>query len=110
MKVTVKDYTVQVTNDIAQKASIFLRLAAEDIVRNSTPNTPMKTGALRQGVLKETLGLKGKVAWQKDYAAKMEEMQFKNYTTPGTGKDYAKNAVHETIAGTKSILSSSGLI
>ncbi len=110
MKVIVKDYTVKITNDLTQKASIFLRLASEDIVKNSTPNTPMKTGELRRGVLKETLGLKGKVVWQKNYAAKMEEMQFKNYTTPGTGKDYAKNAVHKTIAGTKSILSSSGLI
>ncbi len=110
MKVTVKDYTVEITNDFAQKASIFLRLASEDIVENSTPNTPMKTGQLRRSVLKETLGLKGKVTWAKNYAAKMEEIQFKNYTTPGTGKDYAKNAVHETIAGIKSILSSSGLI
>ena len=110
MKVIVKDYTVQVTNELAQKASIFLRLAAEDIVKNSTPNTPMKTGQLRRSVLKETLGLKGKVAWQRDYAAKMEEIQFKNYTTPGTGKDYAKNAVHETIEGTKELLTNSGLV
>lgn len=110
MSVSITDNHPVISNETTQKASIFLRQVAEEIVRISTPGTPMKTGALRRSVLKEVLGLKGKVQWNKEYAAKMEEVQFKNYTTPGTNKDFAKNAVFEVANKTGGIAKSSGLI
>lgn len=110
MTVRVIDNHPKIQNDTSQKASIFLRQVADKIVTISTPNTPMKTGELRRGVLKQVLGLKGKVEWKKDYAAKMETVQFKNYTTPGTGVDFAKNAVNEVAGETGGIARSSGLI
>lgn len=110
MKVIVKDYTVKVSNDLAQKASIFIRLAGEEIVDVSKDNTPMKTGALRRDVLKETLGTKGKVVWTKDYASKQEEIQHKRYTTPGTGPHFAKNAVNQVVQNTEKLAKNSGLI
>lgn len=110
MKVTIHDYTVNVGNNLTQKASIFIRLMADYIQEVADPNTPKRTGLLRKNVLKQTLGLKGKIMWNQDYAAKMEEVQFKNYTTPGTNKDFAKNAVHEGVQNTDKILKNSGLI
>ncbi len=92
--------SVKITNNmpsiLAEKkrnGSVFLREVADRIHRESTPNTPMKTGRLRMDVVKSILGLKGTIVWGKNYAAKMEEIAFRNYTTPGTGKDFAKNAV-----------------
>lgn len=110
MSVTIQDFTPQIINDMTQKASIFLRQSAEEIVQISTPNTPMKTGQLRRSVLKEVLGLKGKVQWKKDYAAKMETVQFKNYTTPSTGPHFAESAVEQVAKKTGGIAKSSGLI
>lgn len=92
-----------------QKASIFLRSIAEQIVAASTPKTPMKTGRLRMDVVKQVLGLRGKIIWGKNYAIYQEEKQFKNYTTAGTGPHYAKDAVSEIIAKTSVVARQSGL-
>ena len=110
MKVTIIDNTPQIGEMLKQKASIFLRVTADAIVNLSTPNTPKKTGRLRMDIVKSVLGLNGKVVWGKNYAAKMEEVQFKNYTTSGTGPDFAKNAVNEVAGKTSGIAKVSGLI
>ena len=45
MSYTIEDNNKSIYQDTAQKASIFLRQIGEEIVRMSTPITPMKTGA-----------------------------------------------------------------
>ncbi len=110
MTVRITDNHPKIQNDTSQKASIFLRQVADKIVTISTPNTPMKTGELRRGVLKQVLGLKGTIKWQKDYAVYQEDKQHKNYTTPGTGPHFALNAVTEAVKDTGIIANRSGLI
>lgn len=110
MSVKITHYTQQIRNDIRQKASIFLRLMSEDIVKESTPNTPKKTNRLRLDTLRQVLGLSGKVIWTKKYAAIQENKQHKNYTTPGTGPHYALNAVKKSITKTSSIAKTAGFI
>ncbi|MFA9228861.1 MAG: hypothetical protein ACEQR7_10625 [Agathobacter rectalis] len=108
--VRITDNTLHVGSDIAQKASIFLRTAAERIVIESTPNTPLKTSRLRNDILKQALGLNAKITWSKKYAAFQEEKQYAHYTTAGTGPHYALNAVKKIVADTMSIARSVGLI
>ncbi len=110
MSVKVTDNTAAVTSLLTQKASIFLRVAAEEIVSVSQKATPKKSGRLRMDTLKQVLGLSGKVVWQKGYAARQETTQFKNYTTPGTGPHFAENAVKAVSEKTGVIAKKSGLI
>lgn len=105
-----QDNTGYVLNTLSQKASIFLRAMAEEVVNIADPKTPKKTGRLKSDVLKQVLGLKGKIVWSKEYAAIQEIKQFSKYTTPGTGPHYAENAVRETIDKTQKIAKSSGLL
>jgi len=109
MSVRVTDHTVSFENIATQKANVFLRLMAEEIVSISEPSTPKKVGNLRRDVLKQVLGLRGKVEWRKRYALIQEKKQFRNYTTAGTGPHYAENAVFEAIKRVDSIARRSGL-
>ncbi len=97
MSVRIIDKTPQVNQDIKTKASIALRLIASAIIVESTPKTPKRRGDLRQNVLKQVLGLTGKVAWNQDYAIFQESKQFKRYTTAGTGPHFAENAVAKVV-------------
>lgn len=110
MSVKVTDNTINITKRITQKSNIFLRTLAEDVVKTSNRKTPKREGFLRRDVVKQVLGLKGKIEWRKDYAEKMETVQFANYTTPGTGPHYAEDAVKKTIKQTSSIARRVGLI
>jgi len=110
MSVKINDHTDQVKGNIFQKASIFLREMADEMINISTPKTPKKTGRLRMDIVRSVLGLNGQVKWGKNYAARMEEHQFRNYTTPGTGKDYAKNAAKMLPGRTKTIAQKVGLV
>ena len=110
MAYKIKDNTSMVLNDFRVKSSIFLRTFAEQVVNDSEKKTPKREGNLRRDVLKQVLGLSGKIIWNKNYAAKMEEIQFRNYTTPGTGPNFAKNAIHNMLKNTLTIAKSSGLI
>lgn len=109
MSVKVTDHTVSVEQNISQKANVFLRLMAEEIVNISEPKTPKKLGNLRRDVIKSVLALKATIAWRKKYASVQEEKQFRNYTTPGTGPHYARNAVNEAIKRVDSIARRAGL-
>lgn len=111
MTVTVKidDKSRAVDTAITTKANIFLRFVADDIIKNSTPKTPKKTGRLRMDILKQVLGLKGKVLWGKNYAIYQETKQFRHYTTSGTGPHYAENGVKKTVQNTNQIAKSAGL-
>lgn len=103
MSVKITDNMPQIMAEKKRNGSIFLREVADRIHRESTPNTPMRTGRLRMDIVKSILGLKGTIVWGKNYAAKMEEKVFRNYTTPGTGKDFAKNAVLKVSKETQTI-------
>lgn len=106
----ITDNTSSVVSNIKQRGSVFLRNVAEEIVSESTSRTPKKTGELRRDVLKQVLGLKGKVAWNKKYASIQETKQFRNYTTPGTGPKFAENAVRKVVGKANVIAKRSGLI
>lgn len=110
MKVKVIDYTQKVINNTTQNAGIFLRMLAEDVIRTSTPNTPMKTGLLRRNTSKEVLGLKARIKWLVHYAIYQENKQFTNYTTPGTGPHFAENAVNKVASEAESIMRKAKLI
>lgn len=110
MGFTAHDNTGPIYNQTKQRASIFLRTAAEQIVQSSTPGTPRKQGNLRQDVLKVVSGLKGRVEWRKGYAEYQERgsrkdgsRRVRNYTTPGTGPHYAQNAVERIVGLTANI-------
>lgn len=103
------DRTSSVISTIQQRGSVFLRNVAEEIVSESTPRTPKKTGQLRRDILKQVLGLKGKVVWNKRYASIQETKQFRNYTTPGTGPKFAENAVRKVVGKANVIAKRSGL-
>lgn len=108
--VNITDNTPQIKSDIAQKASIFLRLAADAVMDIAEPNTPKKRGNLRRDVVRQVLGLNGKIVWGKNYAKFQETKQFKNYSTPGTGPHFARNAIYEMIKKTGNLGKKAGLI
>lgn len=106
----VTDNTNNIINQLSQKASIFLRLMADEIINISTPITPKKSGRLRMDVVKQVLGLKGKVIWGKNYGVYQETKQFKNYTTSGTGPHFAQKGAEGGIGKTQSVAQRSGLL
>ena len=89
------------------KVAIANRLIIEDVHRTSLPKTPMNDSKqLRRNVTKTVVPetYTGTIIWRQCYAAYQERGMradgthvIKNYTTPGTGKDFAKNAVKKTI-------------
>lgn len=108
--VRVTDNTKNIFNDIQQKASIFLRVMADEIVTLSEPLTPKKTGRLRMDIVKQVLGLQAKIKWGKGYAIYQESKQFKNYTTPGTGPHFAQKGVKAGVRRTTDVAKRAGLI
>ena len=110
MSVRITDNTHQVEGLLTLKASIFLRSMADEIVKIATPNTPKDTGDMRRSIVKQVLGLKGAIKWGKNYAIYQEKIQFKNYTTPGTGPNFALNSAKKGITRTGSVARRAGLI
>lgn len=106
----IKDNTGQINGSLQQKASIFLRTMADELVSISKPKTPKKSGRLRMDILKQVLGLKGKVVWGKGYAIYQETKQFRNYTTPGTGPKFAEKSAKELPNRTNNVAKKVGLI
>lgn len=102
-----EEYIRQLTT---QRISLANRLIIEDIHRNSIFNTPMLSSQLRRNVLKTVVPetYTGTIIWRQPYASYQERGMradgthvVKNYTTPGTGKDFAKNAVNKTLKQVK---------
>ena len=89
------------------KVAIANRLIIEDVHRTSLSKTPMKNSYLRRDVTKTVVPetYTGTIIWKVPYASYQERGMradkthiVKHYTTPGTGKDFAKNAVKETLS------------
>jgi predicted acylesterase/phospholipase RssA len=100
MSVKIIDNTAKVSQQTSFRSSIFLRMIAQDIVKESEPRTPKKKGYLRRDILISVLGQQGTIKWLKRYAAIQEGTQFRNYTTPGTGPHFAENAVKKLVKNT----------
>lgn len=117
MKVTITDNTANVKMDKKLKANLFIRYALDEVYDEARPVTPRKEGNLSRDVLRQTLGLKGKIVWRKIYAQYQEKGMrrggghvVKNYTTPGTGKHFARNSVLKVISKAPSIMKKAGLM
>ena len=117
MAVKVIDNTRKITNSATVKANIFLRLMAERVERIAEPKTPKRVGDLKRNILKTVIGLKSVVKWQQRYAAYQERgadkqgnRVVKNYSTPGTGKGFAENAIKQADKETEQIAKQAGLI
>lgn len=69
---------------------------------NSAPKrTPAKTFRLRRSVRYQVLGNQASIRWLAPYAAAQEAGQangrvFSDYTTPGTGRGFAQEALQDT--------------
>ena len=92
------------------KVAIANRLIIEDVHRTSLPKTPMFSSQLRRDVTKTVVPetYTGTIIWKVPYASYQERGMradgshvVRKYTTPGTGKDFAKNAVKETLSHVK---------
>jgi hypothetical protein len=110
MSVKVTDNTKQINSNTKQRASVFLRSFADEVVSTSTPKTPKDTGDLRNNVLKQVLGLSGKIQWEMRYAIYQENKQYRNYTTAGTGPHFAEDSVKKTAKKTSQIAKRVGLM
>lgn len=106
MPVTIQHNEEYIRQLTTQRISLANRLIIEDIHRTSLHNTPMLSSQLRRNVTKTVVPetYTGTIIWKVPYASYQERGMradgthvVKNYTTPGTGKDFAKNAVKETL-------------
>jgi hypothetical protein len=111
-----------------QAIGLFLRYLVDDVHRIARPKTPYSGavrsrggrsltggGHLRDDVLKRVLGLVGTISWDKEYAGAQEAGQtrghpIRNYTTPGTGKHYARNASKEAVKNAANLMRKARLI
>lgn len=115
MSVRVTDNTPMIAINNERQSSLFLRLLLEDVERYSEPITPRREGTLRRSTLKQVVGHRGQIVWKPEYAAAQEVgttrgFPIKRYTTPGTGKGYAKKGVEKAILGSEAIMRKVGLI
>lgn len=119
MSVDYQDYTFTVKGHIKNSAALSIRLMLEDIHRNSNNITPMAdTKYLRTGVRKRLVDPnEGFIEWMAPYAAYQERGKrldgthvVRHYTTPGTGKEFAKKSVEKTMTNARRFLSMGGLI
>lgn len=100
-----KLYEMEFENNIG----VGVRRILEAIHREANPLTPYKDNGLRSSVIKHlTDNYNGFITWKVPYAAAQEQggrrdprtgryIEFKNYTTPGTGKEYAKRAMKKVM-------------
>jgi hypothetical protein len=95
MSVRVLDLSAAFIGQTQRTTNIALRFAAEAVVDAAEPNTPKDKGNLRRDVLKQVLGLRARIVWDKSYAEIQETKQFGHYTTSGTGPHFAENAVKQ---------------
>ena len=106
MPVTIQHNEEYIRQLTTQRISLANRLIIEDIHRTSLHNTPMLSSQLRRNVTKTVVPetYTGTIIWRQPYSSYQERGMradgthvVKNYTTHGTGKDFAKNAVKKTL-------------
>lgn len=113
MSVKIVDNTQKVRIESTQRVNLFLRFFMDEVEKHSNPITPKKEGKLRQSTIKVVtpsgMFLRGVMKWVKEYAAAQEVGQtqgriIRNYTTPGTGRNYAKRGVQKAMTNVGVIL------
>lgn len=93
MAVRIQSNVPQIITQTDLGMEFAIRLALDDIQRTARPMTPMKTGELRSSsVIRANEGV---VNWTADHAGILENKEFSNYTTPGTGPHFAERAVRQ---------------
>lgn len=120
MTVKIENNTARVENQMSTGTGLAIRLMLEDIYKDSTPTTPMKSGDLRLKVTRQLEGDKrGVIEWSSAYAQVQEQgyrnsrngrVYFRKYTTAGTGPHYAKNAVDLAVSNLPYYLEQVGLL
>jgi hypothetical protein len=101
MSVKVIDNTPKILAQVRINGSLAVNRALTDVLRESRPKTPKAdTNFLRNNTLKQVTGLRGVLKWLTVYAQYQERgsradgtRRVKNYTTGGTGKSFAENAI-----------------
>lgn len=103
------DRTDIIINNLKARTKLANRMLLEDIHRESRFKTPMSKGLpsdgdLREQVTKRVEGNSGIITWTVPYASYQERgMRYdkshvvRRYTTPGTGKEFAKKAVKKSL-------------
>lgn len=82
--------------------------------RNVVAGTPKDSSTLRRSIITQALGSRAQIGWRAPYAGAQEAgghngVVYVNYTTPGTGKNFARNAFRATTAQMPSVLRQLGL-
>lgn len=109
MSVRVDSNTNEVILRVTSNAEVAIRMFLEDVHKNSTEITPMRTGELRKRIRKSVSGKTGEIQWQSNYAIYQENPSRKfKYTTPGTGPHYAEKAVKKAVDNFSKIISEVG--
>lgn len=93
MSAKIKDNTAKVILEVQRNSSLAIRYMLDDIHSLAEPVTPKKAGMLRNNVLKTVNGLRGTIKWGQKYANILETKKFINYTTSGTGPNFARKSV-----------------
>lgn len=119
MSVRITDNTPKIDFDTKTSINVFLRMFMDSVEKASDPMTPKREGPLRQSTLKVVTGnqfvQRGTMTWLKEYAAAQEAgttrgHEIKNYTTPGTGKNYALRGVQKASLNVAFVLKQAGLL
>lgn len=96
-------------NRLTSKIKLANRLILEDIHRKANPQTPLSRGLPTDGDLREQVEKRidnksGIIRWKVPYASYQERgarydgsHRVTHYTTPGTGRQFAKKAVKEVV-------------
>lgn len=103
MSVTVIDHGPKLIAKSQTNGSMAIRRALQDVLRESRSKTPLaETSFLRNNTRLQVLGLRGKLVWSAAYAQYQERGRrrdgshvVKHYTTGGTGKHFAYNAIRK---------------
>ena len=107
MPVTFIDNSNKIKQELTLKIAIANRMILEDIHKESLYITPMKSSQLRRNVTKTVTPetYTGTIIWREPYASYQERGSrydgshvVCHYTTPGTGKDFAKKSVFKSLA------------
>lgn len=98
MSVKYKSNTAMVKFSVERGAALAIRNMLNDTHKVAKPNTPKDTRDLSINVVIQILGTAGTIVWLEKYAVYQENPKKKfNYTTPGTGPHFARNAVKEVV-------------
>ncbi len=106
MPCVVEHHEREFYNRTRSRLMMSLRLIGEDVKKESMFKTPRLKGYLRDNckVIPQSGKPETHIIWQEPYAQYQERGMradgshvVKHYTTPGTGKEFAKNAVKKVV-------------